>query len=240
MRHRHVYISGGLFLVAIILSACAPKISGLRVDPSFTYPSILDGNMVVVGVTSIVHGLSDPQQNIYANMLRTALIEERERFNVLPPGSVIGLFGQAAHKQLMEEYKITGVVSGERLKELKAKIQSVKYVVFARIENDTTANTRIEDDENEKIITRATRSISARLDIYDISSEISAWSGSLRLTRSNENEYEKPSGLAQLVQAVAGEPQSDAERFPFPDPPTTEQVLEVVFRGFAVNMPEED
>ena len=97
-----------------------------------------------------------------------------------------------------------------------------------------------EDDEDDKIITRATRSISARLDIYDISSEISAWSGSLRLTRSNENEYEKPSGLAQLVQAVAGEPQSDAERFPFPDPPTTEQVLEVVFRGFAVNMPEED
>jgi hypothetical protein len=110
--------------VAVLLAGCATRIAGLRHSPTFTYPSVISGKMAVGGVVSAVENLDEGRRSALAGVLRTALIEERKEYNILPVGSVMNRMG-SQYAVLLSEMKSTGSLSDKSLQALKNKMPDV-------------------------------------------------------------------------------------------------------------------
>ena len=234
----------GLFAVVLAMVGCGPRITGLTVDPSFTAKSLSQGKIAVGGVASALGDLDEGSSITYGNSLRNQIIEKRENLKVTPVGAVASQMGKAEYKKLIDDFGRTGAIGPDGLNRLRDTIQSVRYFVFARLEQDDVIKNRRREtvrDKKGKIISksmlaRVTRTVSATVSIYDVLSGKTVWSANLSSNKINQSKYDISTGLLSLVEAVQGK--TEDEKFPYPDAPTIHTMLATVFSGVGDNLPK--
>jgi len=233
--------------VSLLLSGCATRVVGLRKSESFNFQNVKTGRMAIGGVASVVEPLKPRMRSTYGNLLKTQMIEERKTIPVLSVGSFQKKIGSDQYSQLMNEYEELGTINTTWIKKIKAKYKRGRFVVFALIESndiDFARDSRsgYDDSSREYVEAKASRTISASLQVLDLQAEEVAWSGSITKTVANTNNYRKKKemGLISLVKAIKGDERSEDEKYPFPDAPKTKEVLARLFSGFSENLPETD
>ncbi|MBI4042327.1 MAG: hypothetical protein HY391_02515 [Deltaproteobacteria bacterium] len=241
-------ILGSLIFLALFLSSCATKVLGLKQSSNFTYSAIMDGKIVVGGVTSALGPLEEGKSVSLANLLRTSILEERKSFSVGSVGGVMNRLGSPLYLQISNEFRMNAELSDESQKRLSKVFSDYRFVVFARIEEDeVTQNRREESTTNdkgetlEKVIATSTRTITALLTVYDLRLNEIAWSGSISKNGMNQNEYKKAMGLIMVIEVIKGGPETTDDRmYPYPKPPADTELLERIFEGFAENLPKKE
>ncbi len=237
----------------LLVTGCATKIAGLKASPTFTHSAIESGKFAVGGVVSAHSTLDEGRRSSLAGLLRTAILEERKDYNVIPAGTLMNRLG-SQYAVLASEIQSAGELSEKSLQNLKNKASGIRYVAFARIENDDVSNDRNETAStdrdgklipgSEKVVTRAERTVSVSLHIYDLKSSEVAWGGTVTksLSATQQFEKEKELGLVSVIKAIKGDGanQSIDQKYPFPTAPDSQKVLARVFAGFAENLPEKD
>lgn len=236
-----------------LVAGCATKIAGLKTSPSFTHASIMSGKLAIGGVASAYAPMDEGRRSSMAGILRTAILEERKDYNVIPVGSVMNQLG-SQYAVLISEIQNTGSLSDKSIQTLKNKLAGTRYVTFARIESDDVSHDRSETSStdkdgrliegSEKVNTRADRTVSASLHIYDLKSGDVAWGGTVTKTLSASRQYDKERelGLVSVIKAIKGDGagQSVDQKYPYPTAPESQKVLAKVFEGFGENLPEKD
>lgn len=258
MKNGHQHLLPGLAAVilgGLIVASCATHVEGLKTDPSFTYAAVVSNNLMVGGVTSALTTLPPAERNRSGGILRREFLDEREDIRVLPAGTLAQSLGTDAYNALLDDYRLYGQLSETRLGDLRNKVKDARYLIFARIESDEIENERtessvydkkgkvVEDKKKIKLCTK--RTVSASMNIYDLTTGIQAWSGTVEKydSRSREfetSEYEWTADLAEVImEGVTGE---DIERSKpgFPAPPSMDKMMARVFEGFAENLPEKE
>jgi hypothetical protein len=242
-----------LIYLALGLVGCATKVAGLKQSPTFTFDNIARGKISVGGVALTTAPLSEGHRASLGGILRTALLEERKEFTVLPVGTAASRLG-SEYPKVLRELQEAGSLSEASLGLLRRKIRDSRYIAFARVENDEVSKDRHEtassDKEgkpipgSERVIANAQRSVTASLLVYDLTNGEMAWSGTVTksLTGSRQYDKEREIGLVSVIKAIKGDSntQSPEEKYPFPEAPDSKQVLAKVFAGFAENFPEKD
>lgn len=242
-----------LLVFGLWLAACATKVAGLKQSPSFTFDNIARGKISVGGVTLATPSGSEGERASLGGILRTALLEERKEFTVLPVGTVATKLG-ADYPKVLRELQEAGSLGEKSLSLLRSKIRDARYIAFARVENDEVTQDRHEtasSDKNgrpiegsERIIANTQRSVTASLLVYDLTNGEMAWSGTVTKSLSGSRQYDKEReiGLVSVIKAIKGDSstQSPETKYPFPEAPDSKKVLAKVFEGFAENFPEKN
>lgn len=236
-----------VLLLGCSTTATAPVVSSLKLDESFTHEAIVAGKMGIGGVVSLAAASDRREAATYARLLRSALMNERADFVVLPVEEVTRKIGIDSQQMILEEYAQTARLSLPSLKEAQAVADECRYIVFARvIDNEVEEACReyTETDPEEgsseesiwvELIT--TRHITASMDVYDLVKASSVFHGTIDISKSAIKKYSKTKdrniGEMFLRIPVHAFVQTALQ----PKPPSTEKLLGTVFVAFAKNMP---
>ena len=234
-----------LVLGLCIVPACKTQVIGLVKDPTFTFEAITSGKMAIGGVTSALKRMPDAERNRYADMMRMRFLGERESFIILPAGIVAHFLGHDEYRNMLDEYRTYGRLSDKMKQRLITNFKVARYIVFARIEKDNISKSRrdvVRDEfgkelENKKTIMEITRSTDVSMNIYDLRTGVTVWSGTVEKYSSRSNEYvEKRKSKFFLIALVETILESRPE---YPEPSSLDEQLGRIFTGFAKNLPEE-
>lgn len=241
-------------LTALLATACATtQVSGLRHDKSLTTQSIIQGRLVVAGVTSSLQPLEAGQRGRYADTLLWALRDARPAYPLLPAADLAQRLGDARYQALLDSYGRDGVL-GEAV--LRQDYPQPRYLLLARIENDYVERRR--DEREEDVPPRdgemvkevratvdfvTTRYLAVSLQIYDLQAGTSVWHGLVEDNEARHNTHSRTydherrlqQSLVELLLAVVIDGGSEEQAYPAPVP--REQLLRRVFEGFAKHLP---
>ena len=237
-----------ILLVSALFTGCATKALGVKADSSFTFSAITDGKMAVGGVVSLSTS-NDGDETSFANLLRTQLLEYREKYTVNPAGAVANKVGNDEYKKILDNYRNNGVLSDAEIKTIGSKLQGTRYVIFARIESDDTTRNRSENltkDKNGKVVSRkinaeTKRDVMASFNVYDLNKGVPAWSGTMKTSDKKSKSYDV-SGVDTIIDIVNvvknGQAKSASDKYPFPEPAPINDLLADIFKGFAKELPK--
>ncbi len=228
--------------------SCATKIKGLQHDPSFNYGSIVDSNMVVVGVTSDLYPLKINDITAFSRILQRSFLEQRKMYRIADAGVVIKSLGKKKYLAMLKEFNDFGVLDKKWLSRIKSKLKDTKYAVIARIEEDVVKKKRSrkreydKDDKKkvvgEKITSAVSRSMTVQLNIYDLETFDMVWGGAVSKVGSNSHVY-NINDKADKVVAIIGQILDREEKlYPYPAIPSQKKVLRRIFYGFGENLPK--
>lgn len=230
-----------LFLVSItFFSGCAARITGLKKDKSFIHSAVVDGGMVVGGVTSLAEPFNEQDRTRYASLLRSAILEEREEFSVSPASLLINKVGKEEYHALLDSYRDTGGLGNDHLSMLKTKVAGVKYFVFARVEVDDVTRDVSKTEGGRHVTSKVSRDVAVTFEVFDTAKTEIVWSGLISTTLSDSNSYDfsKESILLDLVKTVSGKSKTDDQKYPYPETPSLKKAFDKIFREFSAALPE--
>ena len=239
-----------LIIFTLFLSvSCTTKVDGLYVADEFKPSQIKSGELAVGGVIS--PSSPDVQQSlVFSEIMRAKFSEEREYIPLKASNFVVANYGTEHYEALLSSYSQTSLTEKD-IGELASKLEGVRFVSFARIDNNNTSKLSSETVAKEykdskgkvkrepgKITKTHQRKVSATLHIYDLTTRKLAFTGKITKTMENSNTYEKNafSGVVSLVNAVRGK--SNEGNYPTPEAPSIQDLLGEIFEGFAENFPE--
>lgn len=222
-----------------LLIGCSPKIVGLRKDPSFTYSAINEGQIIIGGVASIAEGeFTDSDRSSASELMKNQLVEKIKGARVSSAGQLINSMGKDPYSKMMEEYKSSGEISAAILNDLRTKVPTTRYLVLSRIEFDHVDKSR--DYSEAHVIAQVRRTVTAKMDVYDLRSGTNVWSGSLSNPSYRMASYQpkKDSLLLAVVKAAASVRETEDTKYPYPSTPRLSECLEEAYSAFAKNFPE--
>jgi hypothetical protein len=225
-------------VVFVVAGGCGTKVIGLRTDPSFTYDSLYAGGIVVGGVTSLLdEGETAATRRHRASLLRVSILEKRPDIDVQPAEAISQAVGQESYAAVLDDYRLGGELDQARLAQLSEVLADLRYVIFARIEDDAidsgiTVQRDTARGEDTRIF-RTSRTVTTGFQVYDLTAGNPVWSGYIKEGKKEENRYVEYSNLGQaLVAALLGnEPE-------YPMTPEFDEVLRKIFEGFAEHLPD--
>lgn len=237
-----------------LLVACA-TVDGLYVDPSFTFASMARNNLGVAGVSSVVQTLSVRQSSSVANILLNQLNDKYPQMGVMPMGDTVRALGAGRYRQMMRYYEDNDVVQDVYLQALRRHISGMRYLVFARIDEDNIQQHREQDDDfvtdgtddrnqMSQIQYQTIRTVRISLEVYDLQLNRVVWRGSTEQKRSTHNDYDIPatqSGLstrAIVSNLVSAAGQAMVEKqHEYPSPPSLSQMAGLCFETLLRKFP---
>lgn len=255
MRVLKGFAAGSLAFCAVVaLSACATKVVGLQHDPSFTYGAIVSSKTAVGGVISAVDIFSESKITSASTILRDQFVDRRNEFAIERSGVIVNAMGKKKYLQMLDEYKNTGTLSAQWMNAVRSVAGDVRYVIFARIEEDvinpqrTKQDTYTKDKDGKKyktgelITSKISRNTTVSLNIYDLDQSSAVWGGSVSKTQSKQRTYNVSlsSSLDKVVVVLGSVLSTEDKRFPYPPTPSQNDILKAVFRGFADNLPKKE
>ena len=221
--------------------ACTTRLLYVEQDPGFTYSALADAGLGIGGVTSLVSGDRSRMElsSQMASMLRRALMAKRRDVNVVPWGEIRRRLGDEEMSAGLQSFEEFGGLAGERLSSWDARLQgSPRYVVLARVEEDTTSideSDHVEVIDGERIITgdeiNATRSVTVAFSIYDIRSGIRVWRGDIEGELKNTSVHKDHDTVEAILEIIVGESRPPAK------PPNSGAVIRDIFDRFAAEIP---
>lgn len=250
-------------LVALI-SACGPKITGLKQDPSFTYNAIQSGEIAIAGVVSRIKPLTETELNRNSLNLLYAIQDERNSYPITPMAAVRDALGSESFNKMTSEYASNGLLGAATISEIKGKLKQ-RYLIFISIDRDQqteprwqTLQQRKDKDGNvtqrEGVRVGFSRSLSVSGTVMDLETGMTVWNGKLSTQKSATTTHpintksklaqniETISAIADLAQGKykAKEQPSMQEQYPAPQPPALHTMLAHIYEGFADALPEKD
>ncbi len=245
-------------LLLSLLGACVAPVLGLRQDPSFTFPALLNGRIVVGGVVSRVDEPPDAELRDWEAALVAAIAGERPAFVVQPGPTLAARLGTEVYRTMLGGYRRDGVIEQPDLERLKREARDLgRYVVFARIEaerierrrdsllrdlpdvvrefKDKDGNTRrvVIAERVEWVVRQETlHPMSVAFLVYDLDRGGPVWSGSLNPSGSRSTEY------GEVVDSRLFAPLLPPGPGAYPPPAPRIEVLREAFEGFAENLPK--
>ncbi len=224
--------------VFVLAGGCGTKVIGLRTDPSFTYDSLSAGGIVVGGVTSLLYEAERASSRSQrASLLRLSILAKRSDIDLRPAGAITQAVGQESYSALLDDYQLGGELDQARLAQLSEALANLRYVIFARIEDDvinrgTTVQRDTADNEDTTIF-KISRTLTTSLQIYDLTAGTPVWSGYIKESKKKENRYVEHGnfGKAILAAILGNEPK-------YPSTPEFNEVLRKTFEGFAEHLPK--
>ncbi len=220
------------FIIVVVLcaGACTTRLLYVEQDPGFTYSALADAGLGIGGVTSLVSGDQSRMEisSQMASRLRRALMEKRRDINVVPWGEIRRRLGDEEMSAGLQSFEEFGGLAGQRLSRWDARLQgSPRYVVLARVEEDTTSIDG--SDHKEKI--NATRSVTVAFSIYDIRSGIRVWRADIEGELKNTSVHKDHDTVEAILEIIVGESRPPAK------PPNSGAVIRDIFDRFAGEIP---
>ncbi|MEM7294010.1 MAG: hypothetical protein AAF420_11535 [Pseudomonadota bacterium] len=239
-------------LGALVLGGCAAHVEGLLVDEQFSHQSVVQGRLAIGGVVSVDGNLTGPLRNRYAGMFLREIRKERSTYPLISAGQVELKVG-SEYPIALDDYRYINTLSAHNLGLFRNAVIGARYILFSRIEGTTVQESREDEEiikqddlgniieEYVQVTLTRTRRVTAVVNIFDLETGASVWSGELSQRRSNNNEYridkdERFEGA--LISAVINTLLFGDTGREYPDPPEFDEVLKAVFHGFAENFPE--
>jgi len=238
-------IASGLML--IILCGCKTYISGLKVDPAFTYQSAVSGHIAIVGIVSSVAPLAAADIATYSNQINTQLNDKRPDFVLISYGEVVNQLGPENHAKLLNDIQTIGTPSTSSLDVLRTPARGYRYILFSRIESDLINKFTMSEETPIKGIRPITsRNVTASLQVVDITDGKIVWSASAATMLQNATgvvPIPKKTRLSEkilndAVDSILGGTSAKPEDFHYPPEPSLTNVLQELFRGLAKHMPD--
>lgn len=252
MSRNRIISSAALLVLAALTASCGTKVMGLNHDPTFTHQSIAEGGIAVAGVVHPTgYGERRTDRDEVTDFLRLQILRYRDDLDVLPSGVVRVAIGEGFYNDLLEVYERGGELSPAHTTALREAIQEqVRYVIFARIDEDfisrrerETKQGKKEEEQKDVLEMITSRRISTEFMVYDVYEGRSVWRGHLAGARTNKNRYvyeqknlEDEQDLLEVIVGVILDAESPEPVYP--PPPTTTSVLAGIFKSFAKSLPE--
>jgi len=247
--------------LSLLLCACITPVDGLHKEQSFHYANVIEGGMLIGGVTATSKRLSPQVRRYYAELLRQSFQQKRPNYRLQGAGALENNLGYDTYHRLLDDYRNSRDVSVMMLKTLMQGMSpSMRYVVFARVERDDVTKQRFTHEEavyqsngddsssdhsdvttlayTNRIETWQTkRTLAVALQVYDVEQLLLVWRGSVNKTGIRTNEYTDqiyPYEHPALVKL------NGIETRHYPTIVSTGRVLQWVMEGFGENMPRRD
>lgn len=233
------------------LQNCATKVDGLVISDDFKHPQIKSGSIVAAGVVDASKATTKDSVN-YSQIMGSNFREERKYYPIKDSFTVVNAIGDAEYQKLLKKYR-TGGLDQTWLTKLEAKLSPARFISFARIDSNITSKSERETNSREekdakgnkriipgKIIKMHKRTMSVTLHIYDLKKKNIAFSGQVTKDKENQNSYEKNLVNAAVSVINTFQGKSSDSQYPSPQAPSSRELLNEIFEGFAENLPEED
>lgn len=238
----HLAVVGCSFLNSL----SKPGVMGLHKDHDFTYQAILDGGMAIGGVSSTAmhEQIDDSTSGVLSERLRSELSMQRETYSISPVSVFRDSLGQEGYRALLDDYQINESLDSLWLEKISSKMQS-RYMILVLLRANMLIRNRMDiskkEEEYKKIRSESERRIRMLMHVYDLHKKCIAWSGEFLVSKKNQKEYggkRKKSRFQKIIDSMIGHIESEDELYPYPDPPSLEEVACSVFNGFGQHMPE--
>ena len=246
----------------LLLVACGPRVEGLSRDPLFGYGPAVQNGLLVAGVVAGQEGRETDipaERNLLAEELRLALIDQAPMLSPVPAGYVARELGPDGYDALMDAFRYTGTPSREDLEALAAAFPRTRYAAFARVDVDQVGRNRDRAEQPvyaydkkgkqkgdtpiayETVETfSARREVAALVSVFDLAEARPVWSGRLRDTGYDSNQLTsvtpvtKDGGVnVSIGDIVVGNQGGGVATDLYPDPPSRQDVLRLVFHQAA-------
>ena len=242
-------IASRLFLVAAMTGIATPLEAGNKAG-TITYQNLVPGGVAIVGVTSHLQGPTSPPESrgVMAKTFEEQFLMWREDIPLMGVDRVRSAVGPEPYEAMLDQVQSTGELSTPALASLKAAlVDSVRYVVVARLERErVNRGTNEVDPDNDpdtkdsKIVNYINRIIDVTFRVYDLRDGTLAWNRHQTGTETRENSAPVGTTLfksytaAGILESVLSD-----EKGP-PDPPLGDafENLPGIFETFLKKLPK--
>jgi hypothetical protein len=246
-------VAQAAILVSALIGNAAPLEAGNKAGKiryqDLVPRDLVPGGLAMGGVTSVVGGPTSHRRSreIMALMFEDAL-SARTDIPLMRVDRVRWAVGPEAYESILDHYELTGDVVAPTLAALRAAlVDSIRYVVFARLESDKVVTYKNEEDtdddphtDNSEIVKSAFRTVRAEFRVYDLRDGALAWDTRLSGTESAETSA-PASGTLFKSWTVAGMLESalsNEEGPPDPQVGDTYRNLPGIFEKFMTKLPK--
>ena len=241
------------------LTPIAVLIAGFVGDPAplqagentgrITYADLVPGGMGIAGVTSIIEGPTSQRESRgeMAQIFEKYFRKSRTDIPLMGADRVRSALGQDAYDSMLDSVQSTGGLSAPQLAALRsALVDSVRYVVVARLEREKIEHDKDEEDpdkdpktQNSEVIKTTTRKVEVSFQVYDLRDGTPAW-----MTKRSGEESKwirgpvdepifKSGSIAGMIESVVSDPGPE-----YPEPKPTMANLPRIFDYFARLLPQ--
>ena len=242
-----------------VLVACKTPVVGMQQHASFTYETVMQGQVVIGGVVSNVDELTDLDRLRYSDIQSRAFIDEHQGIKIVRVGQLLQAMGAEPYHKWLDRFMVTGVITNSDADIVHQLFPHARYLILSRIEShnisekhsETETDVADSEEDREKgefefvrvdVSLTTSRQMGVTMMVYDMDQQLLVWSGYISKTESDSNSssrtFDKHKRWSEeLVAAfIDGLIQPDSNSYPAAPPEA--EVLEAIFEGFAENMPE--
>jgi predicted transcriptional regulator len=171
-------------IISFLLCSCFTKHSisdnVIYKDDSFSYNQLMNGGVVIGGITSKQINFTREERIQYNSHLSTIMIKELKDVRVSNTLQLMGKIGTDNYYSIMKEYDSEPMLSNQDMRVIKESIPEIEYIIFVFIENEHISNDsyteNTADSEGKyKTVFKTTYSLAAEFQIYDLSREQLVW-----------------------------------------------------------------
>jgi len=171
-------------IISFLLCSCFTKHSisdnVIYKDDSFSYNQLMNGGVVIGGITSKQINFTREERIQYDSHLSTIIIKEFKDVRVINTLQLMGKIGTDNYYSIMKEYDAELMLSNEDMRVIKESIPEIEYIIFVFIEsehinNDSYTESTADSEGKYKTVYKTTYSLAAEFQIYDLSREQLVW-----------------------------------------------------------------
>lgn len=195
LHQRARHITHVAILVSALIGTAAPLEAGDKAG-KITYQDLVPGGMAMGGVTSSIGGPTSERESreVMARMFENHFLITRTDIPFMGSDRVRAAVGLDSYEAMLDHVQLTGEVTAPALASLRAAlVDSVRYVVVARLEREKVKRYKNEEDpdddpqtENSEIVKTAYRILEVGFRVYDLRDGPLAWNTRQSGTESKE------------------------------------------------------
>ncbi|MDH5184287.1 MAG: hypothetical protein OEX12_10395 [Gammaproteobacteria bacterium] len=234
-----------LIVATSLITACTPGIDGLVHDKSLTLESLQQGGISIAGLGAKSGVLNQGHQDTYSELLRQALEDDLKGIAIVSENELLHAIRREDHALIVEEFSRRGTLSAININRLKNKLNT-RYVALTQIDSNTVKNERSNQlesiDRNGKVLrpasttSKSTRTVYARLYLFDLRSGKRVWGGSIHLSRNSSRSYGHDNTAVNLIRGISALSSGMDSAYPYPQAPSEGELLNSIFSAFAENL----
>jgi hypothetical protein len=225
-------------IISFLLCSCFTKhyISDnvIYKDDSFSYNQLMNGGVVIGGITSKQINFTREERIEYNSHLSTIMIKELKDVRVINTLQLMGKMGTDNYYSIMKKYDAELMLSNEYMRVIKESIPEIEYIIFAYIKSENISNNSYTEstansEGKYKTVFKTTYSLAAEFQIYDLSREQMVWKSTMYNKAVKTQDRTEDSSIGVVVGDIMSSVFVEIDR---------EDVLEEIYEEFAEGLAE--